>query len=181
MPTSSPHFSDEPLTRRAGAWAFVALLALSFLSAPGKVVADTKLDLTANPIGFLARAANVWSSQSPLGQVQNQAYGYFFPHGAFFALGQFLHVPPWVTQRLWWALLLFAGFWGIIRLAEALRTGSRGSRVVAAAAFVLAPQVLTTLGAISSETAPVMLAPWVLLPLVQLLQGADVPLRNLAA
>ena len=181
MPTSSPHFSDEPLTRRAGAWAFVALLALSFLSAPGKVVADTKLDLTANPIGFLARAANVWSSQSPLGQVQNQAYGYFFPHGAFFALGQFLHVPPWITQRLWWALLLFAGFWGIIRLAEALRTGSRGSRVVAAAAFVLAPQVLTTLGAISSETAPVMLAPWVLLPLVQLLQGADVPLRNLAA
>ncbi|MEC4615998.1 alpha-(1-_3)-arabinofuranosyltransferase [Tsukamurella tyrosinosolvens] len=181
MPTSSPHFSDEPLTRRAGAWAFVALLALSFFSAPGKVVADTKLDLTANPIGFLARAANVWSSQSPLGQVQNQAYGYFFPHGAFFALGQFLHVPPWITQRLWWALLLFAGFWGIIRLAEALRTGSRGSRVVAAAAFVLAPQVLTTLGAISSETAPVMLAPWVLLPLVQLLQGADVPLRNLAA
>ena len=181
MPTSSPHFSDEPLTRRAGAWAFVALLALSFLSAPGKVVADTKLDLTANPIGFLARAANVWSSQSPLGQVQNQAYGYFFPHGAFFALGQFLHVPPWITQRLWWALLLFAGFWGIVRLAEALGTGSRGSRVVAAAAFVLAPQVLTTLGAISSETAPVMLAPWVLLPLVQLLQGADVPLRNLAA
>lgn len=181
MPTSSAQPNAEPLTRRAGAWAFVALLALSFLSAPGRIVADTKLDLTANPIGFLARAANVWSSQSPLGQVQNQAYGYFFPHGAFFALGQLLHVPPWITQRLWWALLLFAGFWGIVRLAEALGTGSRGSRVVAGAAFVLAPQVLTTLGAISSETAPVMLAPWVLLPLVQLLQGADVPLRNLAA
>ena len=181
MQASSPEPHDEPLTRRAGAWAFVALLALSFLSAPGKVVADTKLDLTANPIDFLARAANVWSSQSPLGQVQNQAYGYFFPHGAFFALGQFLHVPPWITQRLWWALLLFAGFWGIIRLTEALRTGSRGSRVVAAAAFVLTPQVLTTLGAISSETAPVMLAPWVLLPLVQMLQGHDAPLRNLAA
>ncbi len=181
MPTSSPHPPDEPLTRRAGAWAFVALLALSFASAPGRVVADTKLDLTANPIGFLARAANVWSSQSPLGQVQNQAYGYFFPHGAFFALGQFLHVPPWITQRLWWALLLFAGFWGIVRLTEALGTGSRGSRVVAGAAFVLAPQVLTTLGAISSETAPVMLAPWVLLPLVQVLRGGDTPVRNLAA
>ncbi|MET9327187.1 alpha-(1-_3)-arabinofuranosyltransferase [Tsukamurella sp. NPDC003166] len=180
MPTSSPQLSDEPLTRRAGAWAFVALLALSFLSAPGKVVADTKLDLTANPLGFLARAANIWSSQSPLGQVQNQAYGYFFPHGAFFALGQLLHVPPWITQRLWWALLLFAGFWGIVRLTEALATGSRGSRIVAAAAFVLAPQVLTTLGAISSETAPVMLAPWVLLPLVQMVRGSDVPLRNLA-
>ncbi|ADG77059.1 Domain of uncharacterised function (DUF3367) [Tsukamurella paurometabola] len=162
-------------------WAFVALLALSFLSSPGKIVADTKLDLTANPLGFLARAANVWSSQSPLGQVQNQAYGYFFPHGSFFALGQVLHVPPWITQRLWWALLLFAGFWGIVRLAEALNTGSRGSRIVAAAAFVIAPHVLTTLGAISSETAPVMLAPWVLLPLVQMVQGHDAPLRNLAA
>ncbi|GIZ96843.1 hypothetical protein TTY48_14550 [Tsukamurella sp. TY48] len=181
MPTSSAQLRTEPLPRRAGAWAFVALLALSFLSSPGRIVADTKLDLTANPIGFLARAANVWSSQSPLGQVQNQAYGYFFPHGTFFALGQLLHVPPWITQRLWWGLLLFAGFWGIVRLAEALNTGSRGSRIVAAAAFVLAPQVLTTLGAISSETAPVMLAPWVLLPLVQMLQGHDAPLRNLAA
>ncbi|WP_019201198.1 alpha-(1-_3)-arabinofuranosyltransferase family protein [Tsukamurella sp. 1534] len=181
MPTSSAQLREEPLSRRVGAWAFVALLALSFLSSPGKIVADTKLDLTANPLGFLARAANVWSSQSPLGQVQNQAYGYFFPHGAFFALGDVLHVPAWITQRLWWALLLFAGFWGVIRLAEALRTGSRGSRILAAVAFVLAPQVLTTLGAISSETAPVMLAPWVLLPLVQMLQGSEAPLRNLAA
>ncbi|GAB3131047.1 alpha-(1-_3)-arabinofuranosyltransferase family protein [Tsukamurella serpentis] len=180
MPTSSAQVV-APLSRRAGAWAFLALLALSFASAPGRIVADTKLDLTANPIGFLTRAANVWSSQSPLGQVQNQAYGYFFPHGAFFALGQLLHVPPWITQRLWWALLLFAGFWGVVRLAEALGTGSRGSRIVGACAYVLAPQVLTTLGAISSETAPVMLAPWVLLPLVVMLQGTDQPLRNLAA
>ncbi|MGA6203398.1 alpha-(1-_3)-arabinofuranosyltransferase [Nocardia testacea] len=142
--------------------AFAAFL-LTFLQAPGLTVADTKYDLAENPLGFLARAAHLWSSQAPMGQVQNQAYGYFFPHGAFFALGDVLHLPAWVTQRIWWALLLLAGFWGVVKLCETLGIGSRGSRVVAAAAFALSPRVLTTVGSISSETLPMMLAPWVLL------------------
>lgn len=98
-----------------------------------------------------------------MGQVQNQAYGYFFPHGSFFSAGHLLGLPAWVTQRIWWALLLLAGFWGVVRLCQTLGIGSRGSRVVAAAAFALSPRVLTTLGSISSETLPMMLAPWVLL------------------
>ncbi len=142
------------------------------------MVADTKYDLTENPIGFLGRAAHQWSSLAPLGQVQNQAYGYFFPHGAFFSLGQVLHIPPWITQRIWWALLLIAGFWGIVRLAEALGVGSRSSRIVAAIAFALAPRVLTTLGSISSETMPMMLAPWVLLPVVLALQAPSAHVRR---
>lgn len=104
-----------------------------------------------------------------MGQVQNQAYGYFFPHGAFFALGDLLQLPPWIVQRLWWALLLTAGFVGVVRLAEALRVGSPTSRIVAGAIFALSPRVLTTLGSISSETLPMMLAPWVLLPVVRAL------------
>jgi arabinofuranan 3-O-arabinosyltransferase len=164
---SSPAPSVEPLDRR---WfigtALVAFL-LTFLQAPGKTVADTKYDLTQDPLGFLARASHLWNSEAPLGQVQNQAYGYFFPHGSFFGLGQLLSIPPWITQRIWWALLLLAGFWGIVRLAEALGIGNRGSRVIAAIAFVLCPRVLTTLGSISSETLPMMLAPWVLLPVVR--------------
>lgn len=147
-------------------------LLLAFAQAPGLIVADTKYDLTQNPLGFLTRAAHQWSSIAPLGQVQNQAYGYFFPHGSFFAVGQLLHIPPWITQRVWWALLLLAGFWGVVRLAEALGVGNRGSRLIAAAAFALSPRVLTTLGSISSETLPMMLAPWVLLPLVRYLDGA---------
>ncbi|MFM1730786.1 alpha-(1-_3)-arabinofuranosyltransferase [Prescottella soli] len=144
---------------------FVALV-LCLLQSPGLIVADTKYDLTQNPIGFLSRAAHQWSSVAPLGQVQNQAYGYFFPHGAFFAFGELLHVPPWITQRVWWALLIVAGFWGVIRVAEALGIGSRSSRIVAAVAFALSPRVLTTIGSISSESLPMMLAPWVLLPVI---------------
>nr|WP_228535654.1 alpha-(1->3)-arabinofuranosyltransferase family protein [Nocardia sp. BSTN01] len=149
--------------RRWFAGTVLAAFLLTFLQAPGLTVADTKYDLAQNPVGFLQRAAHLWSSQAPMGQVQNQAYGYFFPHGAFFSLGHVLGLPAWVTQRMWWALLILAGFWGIVRLCEVLGVGTRGSRVVAAVAFALSPRVLTTLGSISSETLPMMLAPWVLL------------------
>lgn len=161
--------TDARLTRRGVLVAAVCALLVSFLQSPGRIAADTKLDLTADPIGFLARAAHMWSPDAPLGQVQNQAYGYFFPHGAFFALGDLLALPPWVTQRLWWALLLTVGFVGVVRLAEAIRVGSPGSRIIAALIFVLSPRVLTTIGSISSETLPMALAPWVLIPVVRAL------------
>ncbi len=147
-------------------------LALTFTQSPGRISPDTKLDLTANPLRFLARATNLWNSELPFGQAQNQAYGYLFPHGTFFLLGHALGVPGWVTQRLWWALLLTVGFWGLLRVAEALRIGSPASRVIAAVAFALSPGVLTTLGSISSETLPMMLAPWVLLPTILALRGS---------
>ena len=134
---------------------------------------DTKLDLTANPLRFLTRAANLWNSDLPFGQAQNQAYGYLFPHGAFFLAGDLLGLPGWVTQRLWWALLLTVGFWGVLRVAEALGIGNTSSRVVAAIAFALSPRVLTTLGSISSETLPMMLSPWVLLPVILAMRGGS--------
>ena len=142
---------------------------------------DTKLDLTTNPLRFLTRAATLWNSELPFGQAQNQAYGYLFPHGAFFLIGHELGIPGWVVQRLWWALLLTVGFWGMLRVAEALGIGTRPSRLVGAAAFALAPRVLGTLGSISSETLPMMLAPWVLLPVIGALSTSDRPPRVLAA
>jgi arabinofuranan 3-O-arabinosyltransferase len=160
-----------PLSRR---WLWVvaaAALILTFAQSPGRVSPDTKLDLTANPLRFLARAFNLWNSELPFGQAQNQAYGYLFPHGTFFLVGDVLGLPGWVTQRLWWALLLTVGFWGLLRVAEALGIGSPTSRIIAAVAFALSPRVLTTLGAISSETLPMMLAPWVLLPVILALRG----------
>ena len=162
------------MSRRGVGIVFGVALIVSLLQSPGRISADTKLDLTADPLGFLARAAHLWTSTAPMGQVQNQAYGYFFPHGAFFAVGELAHIPPWITQRLWWAILLTVGFVGIVRLAELLRIGSPGSRLLAALVFVLSPRVLTTLGSISSETLPMMLAPWVLIPVVRALD-ADRP------
>jgi len=168
------HTGGRAMSRRGVGVVFLVALAVSLLQSPGRISADTKLDLTADPVGFLARAAHLWTPTAPMGQVQNQAYGYFFPHGAFFAVGELAHIPPWITQRLWWAILLTVGFVGIVRLAELLRTGSPGSRLLAALVFVLSPRVLTTLGSISSETLPMMLAPWVLIPVVRALD-ADQP------
>ena len=169
-----------PLSRR-WLWLVAAVaLALSFGSSPGRISPDTKLDLTINPLRFLARATNLWNSELPFGQAQNQAYGYLFPHGTFFLAGHLLGLPGWVTQRLWWALLLTVGFWGLLRVAEALGIGTPSSRVVAAAAFALSPRVLTTLGSISSETLPIMLAPWVLLPTILALRDSDRSVRRLA-
>ncbi|WP_082965287.1 alpha-(1-_3)-arabinofuranosyltransferase [Mycobacterium sp. ACS1612] len=169
-----------PLSRRWLSVVAGAALILTFAQSPGKISPDTKLDLTANPLRFLARAFNLWNSELPFGQAQNQAYGYLFPHGAFFLAGDVLGLPGWVTQRLWWALLLTVGFWGLLRVAEALGIGSPTSRLIAATAFALSPRVLTTLGAISSETLPMMLAPWVLLPVILALRGQS-SVRVLAA
>src|SRR5258707_4430632 len=168
-----------PLSRRWLLLVSAIALALTFAQSPGQISPDTKLDLTANPLRFLARATNLWNSELPFGQAQNQAYGYLFPHGTFFLIGHLLGVPGWMTQRLWWALLLTVGFWGLLRVAEALGIGSPTSRVIGAAAFALSPRVLTTLGSISSETLPMMLAPWGLLPTILALRGAlrDGPAR----
>src|SRR5947209_9674824 len=162
-----------PLPRRWLGLVTAIALASTFAQSPGRISPDTKLDLTANPLRFLTRATNLWNSELPFGQAQNQAYGYLFPHGTFFLAGHLLGVPGWITQRLWWALLLTVGFWGLLRVAEALGIGSPASRVVAAVAFALSPRVLTTLGSISSETLPIMLAPWVLLPTVLALRRSE--------
>ncbi|RAV02494.1 hypothetical protein DQP56_05235 [Mycolicibacter senuensis] len=158
-------------------------LACTFIQAPGRISPDTKLDLTADPLRFLTRAVNLWSSELPFGQVQNQAYGYLFPHGAFFLLGDFVGLPGWIIQRLWWALLLTVGFWGVLRVAETLRIGTPTARLIGAAAFALSPRVLTTMGSISSETLPMMLAPWVLLPVIRALgaPGSQPPGRPMRA
>ncbi|MCH9767610.1 MAG: DUF3367 domain-containing protein, partial [Actinomycetia bacterium] len=163
----------EPLPRRWLWVAAAAALVLSFAQSPGQIAPDTKLDLTANPLRFLTRAFSLWNSDLPFGQAQNQAYGYLFPHGTFFLAGDLLGVPDWVTQRLWWALLLTIGFWGMLRVAEALGIGSPTSRALGAVAYALSPRVLTTIGAISSETLPMMLAPWVLLPVIMALRGGN--------
>lgn len=142
------------------------LVALAFCQRPGRIVSDTKFDLVADPGGMLSRALHMWDPTGGFGQVQNQAYGYFFPMGPFFWVGDLLSIPAWVVQRGWWSLLLVVAFLGVVRLCAALDLGSPTARVVAGLAYALSPRILTTLGPISIEAWPMALAPWVLVPLV---------------
>ncbi|MPV52317.1 DUF3367 domain-containing protein [Corynebacterium sp. zg331] len=152
-----------PTPRWGHAWGWGVLALVVLLQPWGRVAADTKHDLTANPWGFLRGALHSYSDVFPLGQAQNQAYGYLFPQGLFFALAEPL--PDWVAQRLWWLIMMGVGFSGALVLLRRLHlsagVGTPASRWGAALLFALSPRTLSTLTAISSETWPVMLAPWI--------------------
>ncbi len=154
------------------------------------MVADTKHNLTVDPVGFLGDSLSMWSETMPLGQLQNQAYGYLFPQGAFFAAFQPLEAVFgqshwWVVQALWWALTLCVAFTGFYKVAETFRIGTYPARVIAGLLFALSPRVITTLGAISSEAWTVAITPWILLPIARLAMkhadASNLAGRNLAS
>ena len=147
--------------------AMVALVALAFSQAPGRLIGDTKSDLVLDPGTFLRRALEAWNPLQGFGVLDNQSYGYLWPMGPFFWLGHELGVPGWAVQRGWWALLLWVGFIGALKLAGALGIGTPATRLLAALAYVLSPRVLSVLGTISVEAWPAAVLPWILLPLVR--------------
>jgi len=164
--TPSAADRDETIVRRLTLLAGCLLLsALAFSLDPTRIVGDTKLDLTINPLGFLYRALYLWDP-AYFGQLQNQAYGYLFPNGPFHAVLISAGMPEWVVQRLWMAALLCAAFTGTVAVARALRIGSLPTQVLAGVAFALSPRVLTLLSYNSAELQPTLLLPWVLLPLI---------------
>ena len=144
----------------------LALAALAFVSHPGHIISDTKLDLAVNPAGFLARALQLWDP-SQFGQLQDQAVGYIFPVGPLFLLVKAAAVPAWVAQRIWIALMLLAAFLGIVRLADRLGIGTPATRIAAGFGYALAPNALGMLGTLSSEFLPIAMLPWILIPLVR--------------
>jgi arabinofuranan 3-O-arabinosyltransferase len=121
---------------------FLVLIALCFHQAPGKIVADSKLDLTAGPGGFLARSLHLWDPQGAFGQLQNQAHGYLLPMGPFHWRLDALSVPDWVTQRLWWSVVLCVAFLGVWKLCNALDYGVPWTCFAAALLYALSPHML---------------------------------------
>ncbi|MCE1178618.1 MAG: DUF3367 domain-containing protein [Micrococcales bacterium] len=155
----------------------LGLTAMAVNTESGATLPDTKLDLVIDPLKFLARGMNMWDPEGSAGQLQNQAYGYLWPMGPFFALGHLANVPPWLIQRLWWALILCVAFLGVVTLAHRLRIGTPATRLVAGLAFALAPHLLTVLGPVSAEAWPMSLAAWVMVPLVGGLREGASPRR----
>src|SRR5260370_3819030 len=102
-------------------------------------------------------AASLWHLIDPLntfGALNNQAVGYAVPMAPFYLAGQLAHVPVWLTERLWLALIIAVGFGGLVKLAEALGIGSPASRVPAGPVFALRPTSTTLIRAPSSPALP---------------------------
>src|SRR5215213_158082 len=94
---------------------------VAFAQRPGKVFADSRVELTANPGLFLDRVGSVWSSTTDLGHVQSgQFVGYLFPQGPWFAAAEALGISIWLAQRVWLGLLLALAAWGVVRLMDEL-------------------------------------------------------------
>ena len=148
--------------------AFVVLVA----NDPGRMFFDTKLSVDLNAWGYYA---SLWHLMNPLntfGALNNQAVGYAVPMAPFYLAGQLAHVPVWLIERLWLALIIAAGFGGLVKLAEALGIGSPASRLLAGLVFALWPTFTIVIGSTSSAALPGMLAPWAVLPLVPAVRGS---------
>ncbi|QCW50467.2 DUF3367 domain-containing protein [Nocardioides dongxiaopingii] len=157
-------------------------MAMSFLQQPGSTTFDTKFDLTADPGAFLARSTTLWNPGSSFGELQNQAYGYLFPQGTFFLLGEVAGLPDWVTQRLWSGLVLVVAFEGCRRLVGALMPGcSAWAAWLGGAAYACAPRILGLDGVLTGEVLPTAVLPWVVLPVVLAHRGRLSPKTAAAA
>lgn len=153
----------------------VAALVL-MLQAPGRIIPETKLDLTLDPIGFLSRALAAWDPTAAFGRVQNQAVGYLFPMGAWSALGERLGLDPWIVQRLWITIVVSLSLVGAHRVARAIGIATPSGRLVAAWGYAVAPATLGVVAFQSAGQLPYALAPHVLVPLLTARPG-DRPRR----
>jgi arabinofuranan 3-O-arabinosyltransferase len=162
----------DPLSR----WVLVGVAALflvaAFSQAWGKIETDTELPLVLSPTSFINAALHVWNPVTFGGFANPQSVGLIFPMGLFFSAAHLIHLPIWVTERIWLALLLTVGCWGVARLCEALGIGSRFSRILAGLAYCITPIVVTSVSSSASLLAVVLL-PWVVIPLVWGSQGGS--------
>ncbi|MFF3326914.1 alpha-(1-_3)-arabinofuranosyltransferase [Streptomyces sp. NPDC002889] len=160
-----PDRSPGPRSRRwlLGFWAavFLAFLAVS----PGRTTFETKLGVVADPWLFISDLGGLWHDRSGFGGIADQYIGYAVPMLPFHALADLLQVPDWLAERLWLSLVVSTAFWGALRLAERLGTGSPTSRLLGATAYALWPTYTIVIGSTSAAALPGALLPWVLLPL----------------
>lgn len=156
--------SVEATRQRLQRWTAALLVGvLPWLVAPGTLQPDTKTDLVLSPARYLHRALWAWNDHTGIGELQNQAYGYLWPMGAFFVAGDAVGMPGWAVQRAWWTLLLVVAFVGAERLARRVGGLPTVPALLTGAVFALSPRVLTVLAEISVEVWPYALAPWLVL------------------
>src|SRR5260370_7485505 len=126
---------------------------------------DTKLSVDLTRGGSYASLWHLIDPLNTVGALNNQAVGYAVPMAPFYLGGELAHVPVWLTERLWLALIIAVGFGGLVKLAEALGIGSPASRVLAGLLFALWPTFTIVIGSTSSAALPGTPPPRYVLPM----------------
>jgi arabinofuranan 3-O-arabinosyltransferase len=100
---------DEALVSVARRWMWFGLaatmLALPFLSEPGRYVNDTRDALWLAPNAYMSHVLQLWHANPFVGFEQHD--GIAFPMGATIWLLRTLGIPAWAVERLWHGALLF--------------------------------------------------------------------------
>jgi arabinofuranan 3-O-arabinosyltransferase len=150
---------------------FLVALAIFGATDVGRTIFDTKLEVDLNAGQFLSRLWSLWNPLEWFGSLQDQYIGYAVPMAPFFAIAHLLHIPVWLTERLWLSTLIAFGFTGMVKLARALRIGSEPSRLLAGTIFVLWPTFTIVIGSTSAAALPGLVVPWAVLPLIPAAAG----------
>jgi arabinofuranan 3-O-arabinosyltransferase len=149
-------------TSRAPRWFWLIALLPPLWSSPGRIAADTKTYLSLDPSGLLAQAPSLWESDTGLGTVTHQTIGYLFPQGPWWWIADLLAIPDWITQRLWWSLLVATALFGAHRLARHLE---HRSPTVTALAYGFSPYLFAYISRISAILVPWAVLPWMIIVL----------------
>lgn len=169
---------DDPSTSSAGlvaAGLYAVIVLMSLAQDAGRTTYDTRAELTERPLSFLAEAFVLWHPDTNFGEMRNQAYGYLFPQGSWFALTELAGMPGWISQRLWSALVLILALEGARRVARVMGLAP-GAALLAGLAFAFTPRLLGTVSVISAESLPGAVLPWATLPVLLALSGRLRPL-----
>jgi arabinofuranan 3-O-arabinosyltransferase len=148
-----------------------ALVALPFLSLPGRYVFDARDSLWFHPATYLVRSLTLWRSVPYMGLEQHD--GILFPMGVSVWGLRALGVPVWVAERLWHGALLLVATAGTVALVDELR--GRRTLIAPFAAGLIYTLTPYTFG-YGLPFSPLWL-PYALLPLLLLvvLRGIDRP------
>src|SRR4051794_5920494 len=151
---------DRAIALALTAGAFV----LALVQRPGRLIADTKIDLYVDPVDFVSRVASAWTPTGQLGHVFGGQYGgYLFPMAPWFALGDLAGVPMWIVHRLWLGAVLAVAALGALHLLDAMLGRPRGAAHVAAAVlYVVNPYVAGYANRTSVPLLAYAALPWLL-------------------
>jgi len=149
------------------AFATLPILVGAFLQRFGEIFYLARLDRVFDPFTMAARGFDLWNPYWDMGMVQSQQNGYWVPFDLWFGFAKLLHIPTWISERIFVYLLISIALWGFVRLADAFAVGRPITRLAAGLAYATAPVVLTRVAWQSPFAMGIIFLPWVLLPLVR--------------